>query len=229
MLVQEKKRAAIIAARPNIILDLLKIGNVAQFQYLGALVAGSGNDSKEITARIHKAQGIFNAHAGIWSDKDLDMDIKIRLFKVRVLMALLYGSESWKMTPPLLRNLRGFSGRCHIKMANTSFSKNRRARNNTMGEKMKSAIKSIDITRMLEKRRWSWLGHVLRMNPDRNPRRALALEFGTLSSITEHLPAHIRDIESATLLAADRENWSDMFKENRYRSFEDIYHALPNT
>ena len=229
MLVQEKKRAAIIAARPNIILDLLKIGNVAQFQYLGALVAGSGNDSKEITARIHKAQGIFNAHAGIWSDKDLDMDIKIRLFKVRVLMALLYGSESWKMTPPLLRNLRGFSGRCHIKMANTSFSKNRRARNNTMGEKMKSAIKSIDITRMLEKRRWSWLGHVLRMNPDRNPRRALALEFGTLSSITEHLPAHIRDIETATLLAADRENWSDMFKENRYRSFEDIYHALPNT
>ena len=68
-----------------------------------------------------------------------------------------------------------------------------------------------------------------RMNPDRNPRRALALEFGTLSSITEHLPAHIRDIETATLLAADRENWSDMFKENRYRSFEDIYHALPNT
>ena len=99
----------------------------------------------------------------------------------------------------------------------------------SMGKKKKSAIKSIDITRMLEKRRWSWLGHVLRMNPDRNPRRALALEFGTLSSITEHLPAHIRDIETATLLAADRENWSDMFKENRYRSFEDIYHALPNT
>ena len=110
----------------------------------------------------------------------------------------------------------GFSGKCYIKMANTSFSSNRGVRNNTMGEKLSAAIKAIDVTRMLEKRRWTWLGHVLRMDPNRNPKRALALQFGTPLALTAHLPEHIRNVREATLLAADRENWDNIFEENRF-------------
>ena len=44
-LVADKKRAAIIATRPNVVLNDQKIGNVAEFQYLGALVTGYGNDA----------------------------------------------------------------------------------------------------------------------------------------------------------------------------------------
>jgi exonuclease III len=228
-LVEEKKRAAIVSARPNIILDLQKIENVAQFRYLGALVAGHGSDEGEIKARIRKSQAIFNSHSGIWSDKNLPLELKIRLFKVRVLSALLYGGESWTMSKRILQNLRGFAGRCHIKMANTSFLDRRRGKNNTMGQKLSAAIKAIDITRMLEKRRWAWLGHVLRMDTNRNPRRAVELQFGAPNALTDHLPATIRNIREATLMAADRENWDNIFQENRFRTFENLYHAMPDT
>ena len=215
-LVADKKRAAIIATRPNVVLNDQKIGNVAEFQYLGALVTGYGNDAEEVKARIHKAQAVFNGHAGIWADKNLPLELKTRLFKVRVLSTLLYGGESWNITKRILQNLRGFSGKCYIKMANTSFSPHRRVRNDTMGEKLRAAIKAIDVTRMLEKRRWTWLGHVLRMDPNRNPKRALTLQFGSPHALTAHLPGHIRDVREATLLAADRENWDNIFEENRF-------------
>jgi hypothetical protein len=228
-LVEEKKRAAIVSARPNIILDLQKIENVAHFRYLGALVAGHGSDEGEIKARIRKSQAIFNSHSGIWSDKNLPLELKIRLFKVRVLSALLYGGESWTMSKRILQNLRGLAGRCHIKMANTSFLDRRRGKNNTMGQKLSAAIKAIDITRMLEKRRWAWLGHVLRMDTNRNPRRAVELQFGAPNALTDHLPATIRNIREATLMAADRENWDNIFQENRFRTFENLYHAMPDT
>ena len=192
-------------------------------------MTGYGGDEVEVKNRIRKAQAIFNGHAGIWNDKDLPLDLKIRLFKVRVLSTLLYGGESWKMSRRILQNLRGFAGKCHIKMANTSFSLNRRVRNNTMGQKLSAAINAIDITHMLEKRRWTWLGHVLRMGTNRNPRRAVALQFGTPNALTDHLPDHIRDIREATLLATDKENWNNMFLENIFRRFENIYHAMPDT
>ena len=119
-----------------VVLDLQKIGNVVQFQYLGALVTGHGNDAEEVKARIllHKAQAVFNGHSGIWSDRNLPLELKTCLFTVRVLSMLLHGGESWNITKRILQNLRGFTGKCYMKMANTSFSPNRRVRNNTMGD-----------------------------------------------------------------------------------------------
>jgi Reverse transcriptase (RNA-dependent DNA polymerase) len=228
-LIEEDHRTKAINLLPKIHLNGQEIGNVTQFKYLGALMTGHGTDEKEVKARIQKAQAVFNSHSGIWSDKDLPLDLKIKLFKVRVVSTLLYGSESWKVTKRVLQNLRGFTGKCHLKLANTSFSLNRNIRNDSMGQKLSAAIHAIDITGMLEKRRWKWLGHVLRMANNRNPRRAISLGFGQPHALTEHLPEHIRNIEEATLLAADRENWDNIYQENRFISFKNIYHALPDT
>ena len=92
-------------------------------------------------------------------------------------------------------------------------------RQSVFRHKLSAAIESIDITRMLEKRRWTWLGHVqvLRMDPNRNPKRALALQFGTPLALTAHLPEHVRNVRKATLLATDRENCDNISKENRFR------------
>ena len=64
----DRKRAAIIATRPNVVLGLQKIANnVAQFQYwyISALVAGYGNDAEEVKARTQKEQAVFNGSSGI--------------------------------------------------------------------------------------------------------------------------------------------------------------------
>ena len=93
-------------------------------------------------------------------------------------------------------------------MSNTSFSPNRGVRNNTMGGKLSAAIKAIDVTRMLEKRGWTRTEN----GPEQKPK---ARQFGTPLALTAHLPEHIRNVGEATLLAADRENWDNIFKENR--------------
>ena len=49
-------------------------------------------DINSIPLQAHRAL------KGIWADKKLSIDIKIRLFKVRVLSILVYGAESWKIT-----------------------------------------------------------------------------------------------------------------------------------
>ena len=51
-------------------------------------------------------------HGNIWKRKKLNIDLKIRLFKVRILSILLYGCESWTITKKIIQNVRGFVKRC---------------------------------------------------------------------------------------------------------------------
>ena len=67
---------------------------------------------EEVEATILQALQAYRALKGIWSDRRLSLDIKIRLFKVRVLSILVYGAESWKMTKRIVQKIRGFIVRC---------------------------------------------------------------------------------------------------------------------
>ena len=84
------------------------------------------------------------------------------------------------------------------------------------------AMNAIDIIKMIEKRRWSWLGHVLRMQPDQNPRKALSLLFAMSDSkkgsIIAHLPIDIANESSACLAASDRTAWKKRFLDSQYIS-----------
>jgi hypothetical protein len=84
-------------------------------------------------------------------------------------------------------------------------------------EHFKDAINAIDVVDMLDKRRWTWLGHVLRMDKDRNPRRALEIidQNGTILSYLK--PEH-RDLNVAAELAANRQLWKDMYSRNDFIS-----------
>ena len=85
-----------------------------------------------------------------------------------------------------------------------------------MKVKLAEAINKVDLIRQIEKRRWAWLGHVLRMDSDRNPRRAVELDLlsDTPGSLTNHLADEVRNIRDATLLASDRVKWKKIFKDN---------------
>ena len=85
-----------------------------------------------------------------------------------------------------------------------------------MKTKLADAISKIDLISQIEKKRWRWLGHVLRMDPDRNPRKAVELDmlYDTPGSLTNHLAVEVRNIEDATRLASDRLKWKKVFEEN---------------
>jgi hypothetical protein len=102
------KRAAAVAKMTKIKLNGEEIDNVDSFKYLGSIITGRGSDEEAVQSRIKQFLGVFNSHRGIWKDRKLGIGLKVRLFKARVPSVLLYGSESWRFTPTMIKNLRGF-------------------------------------------------------------------------------------------------------------------------
>ena len=118
-LVRKKKRADIIAAQTKISLNGEELANVEQFKYLGGIITGFGSDEEDVETRIQQAVRVFGSLKSYWSDKRLNRRLKIRLFKVRILTIVTYGSESWKVTRKIIKNLRGFAARCFSSIAPT--------------------------------------------------------------------------------------------------------------
>jgi hypothetical protein len=123
-------------------------------------------------------------------------DAFFRLFNVYVISTLLYGSESWTITWKILANIRGFTARCFARLINVSY------------VDMSVVLSHIDVVDMMEKRRWKWLGHVIRMNSTRNPHQCLTiLDDFRPGNLLAHLPLPLRSVASRNIAAHDKSNW----------------------
>ena len=148
---------------------------------------------------LEDASGAFKAHSGIWKNMIFCLDFKIRLFKVCILSILLYGCESWKMTRKMVRNLRGFTARCFARITNVRVAA------------MEDVVHYVDVILMVERRRWKWLGHAIRMSKSRNPYRCLDLLDYQPGSLLAHLPLNLRNIDNRFLVASNRTDWMRTF------------------
>jgi hypothetical protein len=202
------------------------------FKILGAKTTGySNNDEIEVEARIDKASQAFKSLNNIWFDKRLLLDVKVRLFKIYILSILTYGAESWRITREMLTSLRGFVQVCFTTINHKAYSG---TNNDEFWEKtnvkirFEDAMKNVDILDILDKRRWKWLGHTLRMKMNRNIHRALTwLKFDNPGSLLAHLPKQSHDIkfrfQNAINLAVDTKQWENMLKENKYNSLKSLF------
>ena len=103
---RKKKRADIIATQTKVSLNGEDLANVEQFKYLGGIITGFGSDEEDVEARIQQAVRVFGSLNKYWSDKRLNRKLKIRLFKVRILPIVTYGSELWKITRKIFEVLQ---------------------------------------------------------------------------------------------------------------------------
>ena len=91
----------------------------------------------------------------------------MKLLKSNVLSVLLYGSETWKMTKGDEKILDTFLHKCIRSILKIYWPEkitNTEARKRAVLEK---------ISTIVQKRRLQWIGHVLRMDNNRNARTAL--------------------------------------------------------
>ena len=196
-IIKFNKRSALVEADPKVVYNGLPLNNVHQFRYLGSQTEASGGCELELEYRIGYASGAFKAHSGIWKNMIFCLDFKIRLFKVCILSILLYGCESWKMTRKMVRNLRGFTARCFARITNVRVAA------------MEDVVHYVDVILMVERRRWKWLGHAIRMSKSRNPYRCLDLLDYQPGSLLAHLPLNLRNIDNRFLVASNRTDWME--------------------
>ena len=138
-----------------------------EFTYLGSTVRNDGGAGKDIKNRLSKARHAFKTLSKVWKSQHIGLRTKLKLYKACVLSTLLYGSECWRMTDGDLRKLSTFhtkSLRCIMRIfwpeKITNDDLFRRTGQESMNE-------------ILLKRRWKWIGHTLRKEPDHISRIAL--------------------------------------------------------
>ena len=150
-----------------ITIDGEPIGEVDDFVYLGSLVSKDSGTQKDIRSRINKARTAFFKLSPIWKSSIYSTKTKVRLYNSNVKSVLLYGSECWRTTEGDMGKVAAFHNGCLRKICRIFWPN--KITNKDLYEKTQTEC----IRNEIRRRRFRWLGHVLRMQPDSIPRVAL--------------------------------------------------------
>jgi hypothetical protein len=137
---------------------------VQSFCYLGSIISAAGNGpAEDIDSRIGKASVTFRRLATrLWKRQDIVVATKMKIFNASVMSILLYGCETWCPLRANISKLEVFHMSCLRAI---------------LGVSIRERMRNVDIRKLccnqptveerLKKSRLRWLGHVVRMPPER--------------------------------------------------------------
>ena len=140
------------------------IEEVDTFIYLGATVSKEGGTDREIRRRLGHARVAYNKLMKIWSSSQLSRKTKLKIFKSNVISVLLYGSETWKMNKGHEKLLDTFLHKCLRKIMRIFWTVK------MTNERVRELAEMDKISTVIKVRRWKWIGHVLRLQPESHAR-----------------------------------------------------------
>ncbi|KAI4885603.1 hypothetical protein NFI96_005381 [Prochilodus magdalenae] len=129
---------------------------VESFTYLGSMVKQDGGAGRDIQSRLSKDRGIFCSLSNIWKTTQYSIRIKLRLYQSLVLSTLLYGSECWRMTDSDLNKLSVFHTKSLRRILGIFWPRT------ISNEELLAQCGQESMTTILMKKRWRWIGHVIR-------------------------------------------------------------------
>ena len=141
---------------------------VSHFEYLGGRMHENGSVESEIQRRIGIASGVFaSLRTCLWRRKEISKEVKVKVFQGAVISTLLYGAETWNYMYYDLKKLHVFYMRCLRVVVGVTY------RDRITNEEVLSRAGMPTMERLLRERRWRWIGHVVRMDEERMPRKVL--------------------------------------------------------
>ncbi|GFR82121.1 hypothetical protein ElyMa_002357300 [Elysia marginata] len=147
----------------DVVIDGKSVENVTDFKYLGSYLTADGKINRKITARIVTASTAFYKLNNNWKSNRIKVDTKMKLYTSNVRSFLLYASETWRTNQRIESKLWGFDGRCLRRILGIRWE--HRVTNKEISAK--TGIRPM--VEEVKKRRWGWLGRVLRMSKSRHP------------------------------------------------------------
>ena len=137
------------------------------FTYLGSIIKPEGGTKEDIHSRLGKARGVFREMGNIWRSAQYSTKTKLKLYQSCVVSTLLYGSECWRMTEADLSKLRSFHTTCLRRILQIFWPER------ISNEDLLTRCGKEDMETTIIKRRWKWIGHILRKDPSSITRTAL--------------------------------------------------------
>lgn len=140
---------------------------VENFTYLGSVITPDGGAKEDILARINKAKGAFAQLHNIWNSSILSLNTKIKIFNSNVKSVLLYGCETWLVTEVLTNKIQSFVNRCLRRILKIWWP------NTISNIELHRRTNQQPIATEISIRKWGWIGHTFRKDPDEVCRQAL--------------------------------------------------------
>ena len=90
---------------------------VEVFKYLGRLLSQDDDNIQAIRAQMRKARATWARVGQVLQSENASPFPSARFYQAVVQAILLYGSESWVLSPTAMAWLKGFHVRCAYRMA----------------------------------------------------------------------------------------------------------------
>ena len=103
----------------------------------------------------------------VWDSSRLHVWLKLRLYIAGVCSVMVYGSETWTLTPAVQRLLNGANSQMVAKITG-----------NTIRAEASAATRTYDLVASIRATRLRWLGQILRMDEGRMVKNAVRLMHG---------------------------------------------------
>ncbi|GFR67787.1 hypothetical protein ElyMa_000259000 [Elysia marginata] len=130
--------------------------DVDAFCYLGSNIDQEGGTSKEIKARIGKAQAALTTLGRFWKTRDISLKTKLRIFNSNVKSVFLYGCEAWNASTICIKRIQVFINRCLRRILRIKWTD--KISNESLWERTRQIPAGDEIGR----RPWRWIGHTRR-------------------------------------------------------------------
>ena len=172
--------------------------NTYSFVYLGAEIPGDGDQKVTLKHRSDIGWARFNEHRTVLTSTKLAVQLRVRLYAALVASTSIYGSCAWLLDDNMKRSLNGMNSKMLSQVTKRTIHQ-------------EASQPTFDISAQVMRRRKAYLGHILRMDPERMVRR-FVLELnpptapfvpGSLLADTEY--QSVREMIEA---AEDRALWS---------------------
>ena len=134
--------------------------NVYDQVYLGADIAGDGDQRVAMNHRCNIAWGRFNEHRKVLTTTKLPLELRLRLYALLIISTMIYGCCAWLLTDDIKRSLNGVNSKMLSAITRRTIHEEARA-------------PSLDTICSVLRIRRSYLGHILRMDENRAVRRFL--------------------------------------------------------
>ena len=165
---------AAVAHRPTISIDGTQLKIVDNFTYLGTVISADRSLDKEISTWICKASLAHDClKTCVLSQHNIRRSTKLKVYRAVILNSLLYGCETWTLYRRHLKQLERF----HMHSLQTML--NIKWQDCVSNLQVLDMAESTSIEAMILNNWLCWVGHVIRMEDNRQPKQ---LMFGELAS-----------------------------------------------